>query len=210
MLLVIDTALENCAVGLWSDGGFVAEETDPIGRGHAERFFPMLDNVLATAAVGYKAITNIAVTIGPGSFTGVRVGVAAARGLALSIDRPCVGVSTLEAIGYANAGKADLTVVALDAKRSEFYAQAFAKDGRAIAPPTLYENEAPLPDQWKTASFIGTATGPFALTQTIKAPELEAIAALGSELSFDQSPPNPLYLRGADAKPQTRNLIARA
>lgn len=96
MILVFDTAAEHCAVTLWCDGVCLSETAEVMARGHAERLFPMIDEVLAAAGASFQDITRIGVSTGPGNFTGVRVGVAAARGLSLSLGAPAIGVDRFE------------------------------------------------------------------------------------------------------------------
>ena len=101
LLLAIDTAGPDCAVALARSGAGGAEilvrASERIGRGHAERLMPMIEAALRrSASVDFADLDRIAVTTGPGSFTGVRVGIAAARGLALALDIPAVGVGSLD------------------------------------------------------------------------------------------------------------------
>ncbi len=132
LLLAIDTAGPACAVALLrgEDGTaeILARSSEAIGNGHAERLMPMIEAALAEAGVAFADLDRIAVTTGPGSFTGVRVGVAAARGLALALDIPAVGIGSLDALAFPEVrGRDSGTVVAaLDAKRGEIYA--LAKD----------------------------------------------------------------------------------
>src|SRR5438552_111182 len=97
-LLAIDTALAACSAAVFdTDTGVIAGESLPMARGHAEALIPMVARVMAAASIGFDAIDRFAVTVGPGSFTGLRVGVSAARGLALAARKPAVGVTTLTA-----------------------------------------------------------------------------------------------------------------
>src|SRR5437764_13852041 len=98
-VLAIDTALEACAAAVLdtSASGLAASETRAMARGHAEALMPLIARVMAAARLEFTQIDRIAVTTGPGSFTGVRVGIAAARGIALAADKPAVGLSTLAA-----------------------------------------------------------------------------------------------------------------
>ena len=99
-VLAIDTALAACSAAVLDtehNGGIVASESLPMVRGHAEALLPLLRRVMQAAGLTFPAIDRIAVTTGPGSFTGLRVGIAAARGIALAADKPAVGVSTLSA-----------------------------------------------------------------------------------------------------------------
>jgi len=131
-LLAIDTALDRCSVGVARAGGPAVLVSETIGRGHAERLFGMVAAAMAEAGLAFADLDRIAVTVGPGSFTGVRVGVAAARGFALVLARPAVGIGTLEAIAEeARSLAGDVPVLAaLDARHGEVYAQAFGPGGR--------------------------------------------------------------------------------
>ena len=104
LLLAIDTAGPDCGVALarlrGGDAEILVSASERIGRGHAERLMPMIEAALDAAQVTFAELTRIAVTTGPGSFTGVRIGIAAARGLALALDIPAVGVGSLEALAY--------------------------------------------------------------------------------------------------------------
>jgi len=133
IVLALDTAGVDCAAAVYdSDRDLVlAEITDSIGKGHAEHLMALIDRVLDKAGFGLEAVERIAVTVGPGSFTGIRVGVAAARGFALALGIPAVGVTTLAVIAAAHRGEAAgrPILVAMDAKRGEIYLQMFGGDG---------------------------------------------------------------------------------
>src|SRR6478736_4078262 len=103
LILAIDTALEACAAAvLDTDAGeLLAQESVLMKRGHAEALMPMIARVMQSANLAFTALDRIAVTMGPGSFTGLRVGISAARGLALAAKRPAVGLTTLSAYAAA-------------------------------------------------------------------------------------------------------------
>lgn len=147
-------------------------------RGQAEHLMPMLEEVLAEARLGWADLDAIAVGTGPGNFTGIRIGVAAARGLALGLGRPAIGVSTLEAIAHDRERP---VTVAMPAPRGRLYRQSFTMAGPGA--PELTEGEGTPPDP----SMI-----------------VRGIAAIGAErLASGESlaRPAPLYLRAADAAP---------
>ena len=100
-LLVIDTCLAACQVGVFKAGRLVFGLSEPMERGHQERLAPMAAEVMAAAKLAFADLTKIAVTVGPGSFTGLRVGLAFAKTMALALGRPCVGVGTLEALALS-------------------------------------------------------------------------------------------------------------
>ena len=134
-VLAIDTA-SVCAAALARTGlATIARRTD-IARGHAEALMPMIEQILAEAAIDYAALDMIAAAVGPGSFTGLRTGLAAARGLSLALGKPTFGVSSLEAVAYAANPRRPL-LVALETKRTELYVQMFGADLRPAAEPLV-------------------------------------------------------------------------
>ena len=151
IVLGIDAACAACSVAIWRDGRILAADRMATERGHAEILMPMLGRTLARAGLGFAALTGLAVTVGPGSFTGIRTAIATARGLALALDCPIVGVTTLEAIAHAARGaalsgqfarraarggrSAAPCLVALDTRRADLYVQTFAPDGAARTRP---------------------------------------------------------------------------
>lgn len=137
-ILALESATSACSVAAWIDGTVAAVERADLARGQAEALLPMAERVRAAAGFPFQAFDRFAVTIGPGHFTGLRVGLAAARGLALATSRPLVGVTTLDAVAAAVpdtelAGA--ILVVALDSKRAEPYVQAFHADRRPATSP---------------------------------------------------------------------------
>jgi tRNA threonylcarbamoyladenosine biosynthesis protein TsaB len=218
MLLAIDTAGVDCSAAVYdaSQEKILASVTDRIGKGHAERLMAMIDDVLETAGVALTDLTRIAVTIGPGSFTGIRVGVAAARGLALALPADAVGVTTLSALARAHlAGDASRPVIAaMDAKRDEIYAQVFAPDGSALtqAAAISLEDLRHLA-QIHGAAVTGSASALLAGEGAASEPDrfdIAMVARIGAEAHVDAARPKPLYLRGPDAKPQDGFALSRA
>ena len=227
LLLAFDTAGPECAAAL-ADGivadapRIVARRSERIGRGHAEALMPTIDAVLAEAGIDYADLQRIAVTMGPGSFTGVRVGIAAARALGLALDIPVVGVGTLQALGSATArSRSTGTAVAtLDAKRGELYlyAQEIASGAVrlpatampiAAAADALRGSPEPLVLTGSGAPLLADALGGSDVTAagTAESPEISDVALLGLAAAPGK-PPAPLYLRGADAKPQADKSVA--
>jgi tRNA threonylcarbamoyladenosine biosynthesis protein TsaB len=224
-VLAIDTALAACSAAVLDTehGGIVASESLPMLRGHAEALLPLLQRVMQQAGLGFPDIDRIAVTTGPGSFTGLRVGVAAARGIALAAQKPAVGLSTLSAYAAPHiAGDERFPVVAaIDARHDHVYLQVFAPGGRLFTSPRL----APLREAVKAAaeapSFIaGSAArlvaaglsaddpAPVAVDAST-APDIAWIARMGAVVPEDQAPLKPQYLRAADAQPQNAAQLPR-
>jgi tRNA threonylcarbamoyl adenosine modification protein YeaZ len=214
-LLAIDTALEACSVGVAAGGRPPVTFSELIGRGHAERLFPRVAAAMSEAGLAFADLDRIAVTVGPGSFTGLRVGIAAARGFALAAGRPAVGIGTLAVIAAtARRLAGDVPVLALlDARRGEAYGQAFAADGSPLSPP-----EAAPPGHFAALlrpAMVLCGSGA-ALLQSdapvahrLAVPDIADLLALGRAAAAQSAPPRPLYLRPPDAKPQAHAAVAR-
>lgn len=220
IVLAIDTAGVDCSAALY-DGGtgkVLSVATEAIGKGHAERLMAVIDKTLDEAALPLARVERIAVVTGPGSFTGIRVGVAAARGLSLALGVETVGVTTLEVLArsYLKHNPGRPVMVAMDAKRNEVYCQAFSPQGLALNQPAALS-----PDEVTAlaASLSAVVTGSWAeLPSATKATEFEekdrfdiaVVARIGAEKPVDSRRPAPLYLRGPDARPQTGFALARS
>ena len=216
IVLALDTAGVDCAAAVYDSGSdsVMGEVTETIGRGHAEHLMHVVDEALAKAGIALSAVERVVVTVGPGSFTGIRIGVAAARGFALSLNVAAVGVTTLEVMAAAareqNPGKSVLA--AIDAKREEIYLQSFDADGSP-----LDEARAVTIGEARTiaGAFDGIVTGT-AVARLSDAPPAERpdafpiaiVARLGAGKPAGEKP-KPLYLRGPDARPQAGYAIAR-
>ena len=135
-ILAIDTALDACSAAVIDTVGdrVLASESREIGRGHAELLLPIVDGVMKAAAIKFDAIDRFAVTVGPGSFTGLRVGLSAARGFALVSKKPVVGISTLAAFTapLITQDQAVPVVAAVDAKHGNLYMQMVGAGGRTL------------------------------------------------------------------------------
>lgn len=137
-LLALDTATTGCSACVWRAGDALAVLDTPMARGQAEHLMPLIDQVLNAAGVQPPDLDAIAVTVGPGAFTGLRIALAAARGFALALDVPCVGVSTLEAVAFGvdvdeRAHRRVLAVV--DSKRDDVFAQLFSTALEPLSEP---------------------------------------------------------------------------
>ncbi|HMS94993.1 MAG TPA: tRNA (adenosine(37)-N6)-threonylcarbamoyltransferase complex dimerization subunit type 1 TsaB [Tabrizicola sp.] len=187
-MLAFDTSAAHCAAALLLPDRIVLRH-EPMERGQAERLIPLLEEVLAEGKVSWSELASLAVGTGPGNFTGVRIAVAAARGLALGLGIPVVGVTRLEALAH---GLPRPLLVVEDARRDQVYVQSFTHEGAGIA--HLADHVAP------ACATTGSGAGERALPPAM--PLVEAIARIGAERAATPQPrPAPFYLRGADAAP---------
>src|SRR5215211_2837362 len=140
-ILAIDTALAACAAAVFeSNGGrTLAAESLTMARGHAEALMPLIARVMDKAETEFADLDRIAVTVGPGSFTGLRVGISAARGIALATGKPAIGLSTLSALAAPHvAARSEHTIVAaIDARNEQVYFHVFAPNGTTVVAPRL-------------------------------------------------------------------------
>lgn len=215
LTLAIDCSARFCAVALHDAGAdmILASANPDIGRGHAEQLPAVLQSVLADADVDLSRVGRIGVTIGPGSFAGIRVGVAFARGLALALRVPAVGVGSLEAIAVPAARQLRKPVMAvLDARRGHVWAIIVDADGVLIEPACELSPEAAAALALEHGCAI-TGSGAALLSYIdntlaagivgeLVAPEIEDVARLAATLDPAANPAEPRYLRDADAKPQ--------
>ena len=224
-VLAIDTALEACSAAVLDTerAGVSAHESLPMLRGHAEALIPLIARLLERARLTFSEIDRIAVTTGPGSFTGLRVGISAARGIALAAGKPAVGLSTLAAFAapFIAADDTQPVVVAVDARHDHVYLQVFGPGGRTLVTPRLV----PLREALRAAAtgaprLTGTAANmlaaawpaserPPAAVEQRQAPDIDWVARLGAAAVETGSPPKPLYLRAPDAQPQDAAQLAR-
>jgi tRNA threonylcarbamoyladenosine biosynthesis protein TsaB len=205
IVLGLDTCLSSCSVAVLDGARVLASAREVMARGHQERLAPMARQVMADAGLAFDRLDRIAVTVGPGSFTGLRVGIAFAKGLALALDLPAVGIGTLEAL----AAEADgLVFPAIDARRGQLYLQAF-EDGRPLMAPDALTAEvaaARLAELAQGRPFTLVGSGAALLADF--APAARIIAAEGADArdvarlgaARDPAPLKPLYLRAPDAK----------
>ena len=193
--LAIDTAAPRLQLGLLLADGRVDVSVDEIATGHAELIFGRIAELLARNGLDYTDLARVVTTTGPGSFTGLRIGLSAARGIGLARGIPVVGVSSLAALSLGADGP---STVLLDARRGEAYFQTFAGAAQPVTRGDL------LPMAIAQAAILpGTAliTSPFI--------DIAALARHGATLDPAGNPPEPNYIRDADAKPQTAARIER-
>lgn len=208
-ILVIDTALGACTAGLFQDGVAVAVRSEPMTKGHSERLGGIVRDVMAGRA--FAALDRIGVTVGPGSFTGLRVGLAFAQGLGEALGRPVVGVSTLVALAGSARATDGLTAAVIDARRGQVYGQRF-RDGEPVGDAeawsiegavTCLASEAKVRLVGSWAALLSESLSGHT-TEALHAPTAEALAVLTAEADPETSRPRPLYLRTPDATPPTR------
>lgn len=165
----------------------------------------MLAEAMAAAGARFDELSRIGVTVGPGSFTGLRVGLAFAKGLAIALGIPCVGIGVLEALA-ASAGEPGRVLAAVDAKREQIYLQMF-EDGEARGGARAEAlADIRVPDSPNGLTIVGSgapllaAAAPGARINPLAAPDIVAIARLAARAEPDQAPPRPIYLRAPDAR----------
>jgi tRNA threonylcarbamoyladenosine biosynthesis protein TsaB len=216
IVLGLDTALGACSAAVTRDGVALAALSEPMMRGHQERLAGMARDAMAQAGVAFPELDRVGVTVGPGSFTGLRVGLAFAKGLGLALERPCIGVGTLEALAASDLGPG-LTAAVIDAKRGQAYLQLFDGAVPLMAPDVLPLEVAAarLAELWRggplrlvgpgAALLAGVAPGVEIAERA--APDPLALCALIAARPAGV-PARPLYLRAPDAKlPGGRELV---
>lgn len=193
LVLAIDTSLDACSVAIARGHDPLASASEPMQRGQAERLAPMVRDLVAAAGVGFSDIDRLAVTTGPGSFTGVRVGLSFARAMALALSKPCIGVSTLEALALGDDVEG-LRAAAIDTPGASYVA--------------LYDNGAPilLPRACHAEerdALIREAASGRAVAQCGPNAVVNAMALAGRAAGVDPAkyPPNPDYLRAPHVTP---------
>jgi tRNA threonylcarbamoyladenosine biosynthesis protein TsaB len=224
-VLAIDTALVACAAAVFETDGarMLARASLAMARGHAEALMPLIARVMDEAGVEFRELDRVVVTVGPGSFTGLRVGIAAARGIALTAGKPAVGISTLSAFAAPHIANEEGAAIAaaVDARHGSVYLQVFASSGRTLVAPCV----ATVPDALRAAmagpvrlvgsgAAVLSAAWPSEQERPLKvdvqdAPSIEWVARLGAAAPKTDVPPTPLYLRPPDARPQDGARLPR-
>ncbi len=214
-LMVVDTALGLCTAGVFEvDSAGVRRlglTSEPMVKGHSERIAGFARDAAVEAGVAFADLDRIGVTVGPGSFTGLRVGLAFAQGLGAALDRPVVGISALDALA-ASAVEALEAAALIDARRGQVYARFWRggeADGAAEA-LTLEAAAARIATMGTDAVLVGSGAALFAdiaagrPVMTLDGPLPEALARLAAAADPAFAPARPLYLRAPDATPPTR------
>lgn len=228
-ILALDTTMQACSAAVLRDAGKtrdifrLCEERE---RGHAEALMPMIEKVMDKSGLSFDGLDRIAVTVGPGTFTGVRVGVAAARGLALATGAGLVGVTSLAVMARAvmneneDVPHSGIVAIAADARRGQVYFAMFDAQGRALCDHMVLtpQEAAGLLPASGGVTLAGNAAVPVAdaaialgqSPQTVLErlqPDAATLAGMAVERDLEPGPVRPLYLRAPDAKPQTGKAI---
>lgn len=223
-ILAIDTALDICAACVATDDSddLLAEESMSLARGHAEALLPLIERVIARIEGGFDSLGRVCVTVGPGSYTGLRVGLSAARAIGLATGIPVVGVTTLSALlapQLALSGDG-LIAAAIDARHGAVYLQAMSLAEGVVVPPSLVGLDEAV-DTLGAGKVTLVGSGAPALAAAARArgidaevadaaaPQIAWIASLGLVADPEHALPRPLYLRGPDAAPQDHARLAR-
>lgn len=232
-ILALDTCFEGCSAAALSGDTFgtfsACENFQMLGQGHSERLMAMIGEAMSGASAQYPTLMRIGVTVGPGTFTGTRIGIAAARALALATSADLVGISSLLAIawralhdGAGTLGEETL-LVCMDARRDQVYCQLVGSDGDARSEPLLLAvSDAAKRFADQAGILVGTGAAAVAQARTNAG---AAPARVLDDLSFtnlagsmlprlavlplSKGPVRPLYLRPPDAKPQAASTVAR-
>ncbi len=141
MILCLETATPSCSVALVHNGEVLACEEDPKGQNHSEKITLFIDSVMKKAGISYDQLDAVAVSMGPGSYTGLRIGVSTAKGICYAVSKPLIAVETLEAMAYGgkvvisterSERRNLLLIPAIDARRMEVYAAIFDENVNKI------------------------------------------------------------------------------
>lgn len=207
--LVIDTALAACTAAVCAEGRVLGVRSEMMARGHSERLGGFVRDAVSESGAAFDAIDRIGVTIGPGSFTGLRVGLAFALGLGQALNRPVVGISTLQALAWSvENGPAGRVAAVIDARRGEVYCQTF-RDGDPLDEARAASVEAARAavggdgPPWRWAGNGAALLAPD-FAPVVTEPTALALATLTERLEPSRHPARPLYLRAPDATPPTR------
>lgn len=226
-LLAIDCATSACSAALWLDEKPGPARHAVMRRGHGEALMPMVAEIMAEAGMDFAGLQAIAVTTGPGAFTGIRIGLSAARGFALAAGLPVVGVTTLEAVAEAQESQEHPLLVALDSKRDDIYVQLFDPDGAALCEPLslLPADVANILPAAQTIALAGDMADsvlqalarrdpPLLRLTGPDLPDAAIVARIAARrfarrpLAAGSSPPGALYLRSPDAIPLAKRAGA--
>jgi tRNA threonylcarbamoyladenosine biosynthesis protein TsaB len=225
-ILAIDTSCGAASVAV-VEGGLVeplAVLSRPMTRGHAEALAPMVEEAMRGVEGGFPSLGRIAVAVGPGSFTGIRVGLAMARAMGVALAIPVVGVSTLAALAapLLSEPKGGIIAAAIDARHGSVYFQLFEASGRPLGPPRCDAarecvraiGAGPARLSGDAAAILADAAYraglPYDLDAARDAPDIVALARMGLALDPSVSPARPIYVKPPDARANPAESVARA
>lgn len=216
-ILAMDTAAAACSVALWDKGAVISHRFQEMSRGHAAELVPLVQTVLNEAQMKIADLDALAVTVGPGGFTGLRIGLSTARGFATASGLPLIGVTTLETLSQAvpvEERKSMALLCCLDAKRADIYGQMFDEDGLAIGEPVarlpedllslLPQSSGPVlvaGDSYERMSEVLRAKGYEPHQASVHLPDARFVAEIAAKRGVENydSPPSALYIRPPDA-----------
>jgi tRNA threonylcarbamoyladenosine biosynthesis protein TsaB len=206
-LLAVDTALGACSIAMLDGARIAAHRIEFMDRGHAEALAPMVDDVMQTAKAQFADLDRLAVTTGPGTFTGQRVGLAFMRGLRIALHRPLIGITTLATMAEAAKAETGLArAVALhDARRDEVYVEIDGTPEVLLFEDAMQmlrniEGDAPIALAGTAAVRACDALSKRFVLSTIRQPDALWVARLAASAPDTDTAPRPLYLRAPDAK----------
>jgi tRNA threonylcarbamoyladenosine biosynthesis protein TsaB len=222
LILAIDTALEACAAAVLDTdkNRLIAQESQAMKRGHAEALMPLVARVMKEAGIPFASLDRVAATTGPGSFTGLRVGLSAARGIALAANKPAIGITTLAAYAapHVTEDGEHPIISAIDARHDHVYLQAVSGHGGPLVTPRVAPIEAALGASRFGAPILAgnaanllaerwpkDAAAPVKIDQQ-GAPDIAWVAWLAAAVDPSVATPRPFYLRAPDAKPPADQL----
>ncbi len=223
--LAIDTCLDACSVALFDNeaGGVISGRHESMSRGHAEALLPLIDEVFKETALRPDQLDQIIVTRGPGTFTGVRIGLSAARGLAIS-SRVLVGaLSSLRTIALCTIETEHPetpVVAAIDARRDELYIAGYSRNGEEVMAPVIVpvSGDAPLPPGFPIGDVLVSGSGAailagrderFRVSLSQAVPDARIWGPRAVKMPQQLQDPTPLYLRRPDAKPPSPDAQVR-
>ncbi|MBT5416312.1 MAG: tRNA (adenosine(37)-N6)-threonylcarbamoyltransferase complex dimerization subunit type 1 TsaB [Rhodospirillaceae bacterium] len=220
IVLGLDSATAACSAALWRDGRILARRFRDMDRGQAEALVPMARDVVAEAGLEFTALDRVGVTVGPGAFTGLRIGLAAARGIALASGAELIGVTSLAAVAAAafseeeGGGAAGPLLVALETKRADLYVQLFADDETPMTEPFVARADAvasrlPAVPARLAGDGAGSVSAAFAAAGlaaparcAARAPDGAVVAVLAATRAETHVAAEPIYLRPPQVTPE--------
>ena len=217
--LAVDTALQSCSVALTVNGAAVAVSSLPLKKGHAEALAPMALSVLKSDGIEAKDLDRIVVTSGPGGFTGIRVGLSFARGLAIGSSVAVVGVSTLQALASSSPIDSVSSAAIIAGPRGHAYGALYERTGESIVPPFMALTDeviAKIDAKDRHPMLVASMQGAdVAFPETWNVLDANAqidivsLARFGEKFDPEQAPATPLYLRMPDATPAKPSAFAQ-